>query len=391
MQTATPARRIISLARFTWRDHDSLLTSRDRTMAVERIYAFYNNKGGVGKTTLCQNAATLYASENKDKLVLVIDLCPQANISQFLLGGAYDGYNANQRLQSSATRRNVVGFMDWLLKGNSGFTSLPNSYMTQVSQFNTNITDNLYLIAGDSFLESQTLALNYQTMNPGNLNAWQEYVTAIRRLCDLEHQRYGGDYESMTVFIDCNPSFSIYTQMALVSSDFLVIPMMADFSSLEGIKGILMLLYGKYPSSAARTYAANTVTFHRQIQNFGLPLPKIYELVFNNYTTNSGVATAYNSVRSDLLEYAWQQYLTDPNIFVDIPNGISDKQDWEDTFVSNVKDFHTAGKVSSSLGIPLHRLPDQTKYEMPYGDPVKIPAENYRESLNNIEDFVHKL
>lgn len=359
-------------------------------MAVDRIYAFYNNKGGVGKTTLCQNAASLYASQHPKKLVLVIDLCPQANISQFFLGGAYDGYNANQRLQSSATRRNVVGFMDWLIKGNSGFTSLPNSYMTQVSQHNPNIRSNLHLIAGDSFLESQTLALNYQTMNPGNLNAWQEYVTAIRRLCDLELQRQKGTYDDMTVFIDCNPSFSIYTQMALVSSDFLVIPMMADFSSLEGIKGILMLLYGKYPSSAAKTYAANTVTFHRQIQTFGLKLPKIYELVFNNYTTNSGVATAYNSIRSDLIEYAWEQYLAYPDIFVTVDE-VDNVTDWESTFVSNVKDFHTAGKVSSSLGIPLHQLPRQNTYKMPFGDPVKIPASNYSESLNNIEDFVYKL
>jgi chromosome partitioning protein len=52
----------------------------------------------------------------------------------------------------------------------------------------------------------------------------------------------------MTVFIDYNPSFSIYTQMALVSSDYLIIPVMADYSSLEGIKGIFMLLYGEYPS-----------------------------------------------------------------------------------------------------------------------------------------------
>lgn len=360
-------------------------------MAVDRIYAFYNNKGGVGKTTLCQNAASLYAVKNPKRLVLVIDLCPQANISQFFLGGAYDGYNANQRLQSSASRRNVVGFMDWLLKGNSGFTSLPNSYMTQVTQYNNKISENLYLVAGDSFLESQTLALNYQTMNPGNLNAWQEYVTAIRRLCNLEYQRYKSQYEGMTVFVDCNPSFSIYTQMALVSSDYLVIPMMADFSSLEGIKGILMLLYGKYPSAAAQTYAANSITFHRQIQNFGLPLPKIYELVFNNYTTNSGVATAYNSIRSDLIDYAWEQYTNDPSIFVSTGNNLTNAQDWEDTYVSNVKDFHTAGKVSSSLGIPLHMLPTQNKYKMPYGDPVTIPSANYSESLQNITDFVDKL
>lgn len=256
------------------------------------IYAFYNNKGGVGKTTLCQNAACLYAEQNCDELVLVIDLCPQANISQFLLGGGHVGYKANQRLQSTASRRNIVGFMDWMLAGNSGFTSLPASYLTQVQPHNPHVTENLFLIAGDSFLESLTLALNFATMNPANVFAWKEYVTAIRRLCELELQKT--TYKKMTVFIDCNPSFSIYTQMALVSSDALIIPMMADFSSLEGIKGMLMLLYGKYPSAAVKNYASKVVTFNRQIQQFGLQLPKIFELPFNNFTTNLGVAAAFD-------------------------------------------------------------------------------------------------
>ncbi|WP_122524616.1 ParA family protein [Pseudomonas viridiflava] len=358
-------------------------------MAVNRIYAFYNNKGGVGKTTLCQNSASLFAAENPKELVLVIDLCPQANISQFFLGGAHDGYAANQRLQSSATRRNVVGFMDWLLKGNSAFTSLSSSYMTQVRPYNKEISENLYLIAGDSFLESQTLALNFATMNPGNTNAWRDYVTAIRRLCDLELQKSG--YESMTVFIDCNPSFSIYTQMALVSSDHLVVPMMADFSSLEGIKGILMLLYGKFPSAAAKNYASTVVTFNRQILQFGLKLPDIYELVFNNYTVNSGVATAYDAIRSDLIQYAWEQFKLDPSIFAGTGDPIATRKQWEDAYVSNVKDFHTSGKVSASLGIPLHRLVHQTNYEMPHGEKVSVPTRNYSDSLQHLQDFVHKL
>lgn len=358
-------------------------------MAVNNIYAFYNNKGGVGKTTLCQNAACLYAEQNPKELVLVIDLCPQANISQFLLGGGHVGYAANQRLQSTASRRNIVGFMDWVLAGNSGFTSIPASYMTQISPHNNHVTENLYLIAGDSFLESLTLALNFATMNPANVFAWQEYVTAIRRLCDLELQKTS--YDEMTVFIDCNPSFSIYTQMALVSSDALVIPMMADFSSLEGIKGILMLLYGKYPSAAVRNYANKVVTFNRQVQQFGLSLPQIFELPFNNFTTNLGVATAFDSVREELIDFVWNQYVADPSIFWPTTNPVNDIKAWENLFVSNVKDFHTAGKVSASLGIPLHRLPGQNNYVMPNGDTVNIPRRNYQESLNHLQDFVAKL
>lgn len=357
-------------------------------MATE-IYAFYNNKGGVGKTTLCQNAACLYAEKNPNKLILVIDLCPQANISQFLLGGGKKGYAENQRLQSQATRRNIVGFMDWLLSGNSGFNSIPSSYMTHVSRHNKQISNNLYLIAGDSFLESLSLALNFATMNPGNVNAWSEYVTAIRRLCAAELSRT--DYKEMTVFIDCNPSFSVYTQMALVSSDQIVIPVMADYSSLEGIKGIMMLLYGKYPSSAARNYANKVLTFNKQIQNFGLTLPTVFELPFNNFTVNMGAANAYASIRNDISDFAWKQYQSDPTIFATPSVPPTNNQEWENIFMSNVKDFHTSGKVSASLGIPLHKLPLHTNYIMPDGTDVNIPKANYKESLNHLKNFVAKL
>lgn len=269
------------------------------------------------------------------------------------------------------------------------FYQSTGSYLTQVAPHNTNVAENLYLIAGDSFLESLTLALNFATMNPANIYAWKEYVTAIRRLCDLELQN--SDYEEMTVFIDCNPSFSIYTQMALVSSDALVIPMMADFSSLEGIKGILMLLYGKYPSAAVRNYANKVVTFARQIQQFQLPLPKIFELPFNNFTTNLGVATAFDSVREELIDFVYQQYVADASIFWPASSPPKNQTAFESLYVSNVKDFHTAGKVSSSLGIPLHRLPSQNNYMMPNGDNVNIPKKNYEQSLDHITEFVKKL
>lgn len=59
--------------------------------------------------------------------------------------------------------------------------------------------------------------------------------------------------------------------------------------------------------------------------------------------------------------------------------------------MSNVKDFHTAGKVSASLGIPLHRLPDHTNYTMPNGESVNIPKRNYEESLKHLKQFVAKL
>lgn len=354
-----------------------------------KIYSFYNNKGGVGKTTLCQNVASLYAEQNPEKQVLVIDLCPQANISQFLLGGAHTGYRTNQRLQAQSSRRNIVGFMDWLLKGNQGFKSIQHTYAIRPARHNDDITDNLYLIAGDSFLESLSLALNYSVINPANTNAWLEYMTAIKRLANLEFRRK--KYKSLTVFIDTNPSFSIYTQMGLLSSDHLIVPMMADFSSLEGIKGILMLLYGQYPSSAQKKYAEGIITFNSKVLESGLATPTFYEFAFNNFTANLGVAKAYRSVKSELTEFCYNQWNSTNSLFTPKNKNIKSESDWENSYVSNIKDFHTAGKVSASLGIPLHRLPNQTSYTMPDGENVPLPTDNYSTSLSHIENFVSRI
>ena len=358
-------------------------------MSTTTIYAFYNNKGGVGKTTLCQNAACLFAENNPTSQVLVIDLCPQANISQFLLGGGHAGYEANQLLQTTSSRKNVVGFMDFLLKGNSGFTSVRRSYAVQVSDHNDNVVDNLFLIAGDSFLESLSLALNYAVINPANTKAWPEYMTAIRRLCEFEFK--SEEYESLTVFIDCNPSFSIYTQMGLVSSDYLVVPMMADYSSLEGIKGIMSLLYGEYPSAALKNYAEDVITFNSQMARYSLELPLMYEFVFNNFTTNQGVATAYEAVRNELVSFTYSTYCSHPQFFAEVDPVPTTKKRWEALFVADTKDFHTAGKVSAGLGIPLHRLPLRSSYTMPDGTLISLPPGNYSEALKHIKDFVNDL
>jgi cellulose biosynthesis protein BcsQ len=48
-------------------------------MSVIRSYAIWNNKGGVGKSTITFHLASRYAEKNPDKNVLVIDLCPQSN------------------------------------------------------------------------------------------------------------------------------------------------------------------------------------------------------------------------------------------------------------------------------------------------------------------------
>jgi hypothetical protein len=52
------------------------------------------------------------------------------------------------------------------------------------------------------------------------------------------------DVKSSAVFIDCNPSFSIYPELAMSASDRLIIPFSADGSSKRAARAVLALLYG---------------------------------------------------------------------------------------------------------------------------------------------------
>lgn len=78
---------------------------------------------------------------------------------------------------------------------------------------------------------------------PGPQDAWRHVHLWFRGLVDDIQDRFVD--EDLTVFIDCNPSFSIYTTMALAASDRLIIPFSADGSSKRAVKSVISLAYGK--------------------------------------------------------------------------------------------------------------------------------------------------
>ena len=56
----------------------------------KKVYTIWNNKGGVGKTTLTFHIATQYAKTHPTDRVVVIDMCPQSNVSTALLGKVFN-------------------------------------------------------------------------------------------------------------------------------------------------------------------------------------------------------------------------------------------------------------------------------------------------------------
>lgn len=74
------------------------------------------------------------------------------------------------------------------------------------------ISSNLYLLSGDGNLELMAPAINDEasrTPFPGLADPWQWVHLIFKRMVD------GLDQQSWTVFFDTNPSFAIYTELAI--------------------------------------------------------------------------------------------------------------------------------------------------------------------------------
>jgi nitrogenase subunit NifH len=109
-------------------------------MSIVQSYAIWNNKGGVGKSTIAFHLATRFAELNPTTKVFVIDLCPQANASMMLLGGGQKGEKKVLEFCLKSTPPTVVGYLSDVLSGGPR-AALPNhtKYLTQVSSVNKNV------------------------------------------------------------------------------------------------------------------------------------------------------------------------------------------------------------------------------------------------------------
>ncbi|MEQ6435757.1 ParA family protein [Comamonas sp. w2-DMI] len=338
-------------------------------------YAFWNNKGGVGKSFLTFVTACEYASKNPETNVFVIDLCPQANVSETLLGGQESGGLALRKILSGNERLSAGGYIESRLNSPFVQTSDPQKYAIQVSEWNDRIPDNLFLVCGDNLVEILSEAVRQTSQLAVPLNSWKKVMYWIKDLKDS--LRESKENESI-FFIDCNPSFAIYTQLAVTAADYLVIPFTADESSRRGMENIIALLYGQgdnYIASFAR------LSFYKQAKEHGIDLPKLHTFISNRVLTFDGAQSkAFKAANASIKETVKTLSKKHKTIFA------SPQVDSNDRFVE-IPDYHSASIVSALTGTPMHRLKAGPKNIN--GERIQInpgPLKGYKAALTNLVD-----
>jgi len=250
-------------------------------------YCIWNNKGGVGKTFLTYCLSTTYAARYPEKKIVVADMCPQANISEMLLGGDGPGEeNLNKCFENSRTIASYIKSR----YDRSRFGKIGNeiSYFVRVKDFNGNIPENLYLLPGDIDLDICSSIIEHMARAPEK-RAWEKSRTFLSDIIDV----FAAENKDTVFFIDSNPSFASYTQLGLVAAERIIVPCTADSASIRGIHNILRLVFGVKEQSAIDDDIFDE--FHSKIHDMGVD-PKIHSFVLNKARTrNSKSSKAYQA------------------------------------------------------------------------------------------------
>ena len=307
-------------------------------------YALWNNKGGVGKSFLTFALACEYALKNPDEDILVLDLCPQANLTEMLFGDNEDAPAYIDSLYTQKPRLSVGGYFESRLT--SPFLPLPDisNFITRPADFNENIPKNLYLVPGDNLLELLAEAIRQASQMPLPMDAWSK---VMRWLLDLiKSFSDASEARDVTTFVDCNPSFSVYTQIALCSAEFLIVPFTADDSSRRGIENVFALLYG-VADNELKGYAR--LSFSTRAMEEKIDLPRLHTFVNNRVTMyKSQPSSAFEAKSRPIQEFVGQAHAASKRIFV----GHSELAQ----LFAQMPDYHSVAVVASSEGVPLSQL-----------------------------------
>ena len=312
-----------------------------------KVVTFFNNKGGVGKTTTIINLAS-YLSIYREKKVLVVDLDPQSNSTQAILPEEiwlefYDPENRN-------TRKTIYDYFRDMEEGDANFNNI---------EIPVNEDQNSFKIS----------------LIPGH-----------PKLSIIDDTMF--DY----ILIDVGPSLGALNRSALLNSDYFLTPMASDIFSLLGISNI-----GDWIERWMNLYEAAIKTF---VSKFGEEESRKF---FEKYSINTDVNKTTRYIGYSIQQYSKRKFKNGERptqAYEKVINSFH--AEIEKALGKFVKDGIESEELK--LGdvpyvysiIPLSQTANTPIFELSYATGVRgnqtSSVENYKKYLNTLaENFVKNI
>ena len=189
------------------------------------VLTFFNNKGGVGKTSLIYHLAWMYADMGLS--VVAADLDPQANLTGMFL----DEDRLEALWSGEQSRQTVYGALQPLLEG-TGDIGHPAPQQPAM---------NLGLLAGDLRLSvaEDELSSQWPRALDGDQRAFRVLSALWRTL-----QNAAANTQAKLILVDVGPNLGALNRAALIATDHVVVPLGADLYSLQGLRNLGPALRG---------------------------------------------------------------------------------------------------------------------------------------------------
>lgn len=287
-------------------------------------YAISNFRGGIGKSTLAFNLAWEISRSNK---TLLMDLCPQCNFTQSLLGEDADQNPANiydALLPKVMPGTEKVALDDLLasvppscpaFKNGSGVHVIPGS-------------KELFLFPSLLYTQLSTAS----QIGSRKQEATKRILQSVEQIADSAKSHL----KATKILIDTSPFFGGATHLGWVAADALIIPVRVDQHSMEALKLTLSML------------SDETMDFRRLNHEAGIvKMPKVHAIVMTHCGWNR--QAAFTPDRST------QAYLLQVIDIVKENRALFTYDDPVDA-IHLLDDFHSAGRISGTKRIPLAKL-----------------------------------
>jgi len=183
-----------------------------------KTVAFFNNKGGVGKTSLVYHLAWMFG--DLGYRVLAADLDPQANLS-----GMFLDERRLEELWKGHAGRTIDGDIAPLFKGTGDINAEPHL---------EKMSEKIALLAGDLALSKREDELSAQWPKCLDRDGRAFRVVTVFSRIILHARAHHADI----ALIDVGPNLGAINRAALIASDYVVIPLAPDLFSLQGLRNV---------------------------------------------------------------------------------------------------------------------------------------------------------